>query len=85
MGKSQTLSLRQHVGNATSEGEGAVDMIQTKKKHVAREQSNKYKPRTETGTTPYNTLQSGTPSRPADSIRQWLDLPVLLLVIVCYS
>lgn len=35
-----------------------------------------------------NTIQHLTirhASRPADSIHQWLDLPVLLLVIVCYS
>ena len=33
---------------------GGVDTIQTKQKRVAREQRNKYKPRTETGTTPSN-------------------------------
>jgi len=35
-------------------GVGGVDLIQTKKKCAAREQRNKYKPRTETRTAPSN-------------------------------
>jgi hypothetical protein len=35
-------------------GRGGVDLIQTKQKRAAREQRNKYKPRTESRTTPSN-------------------------------
>ena len=60
-----------------------MDLIQTKQKRAAREERNKYKPRTETGTTPSNQKRrqaGGFEVRPRRQVRlawgfgvRWLD------------